>query len=124
MKAQQGEPLPLFPTAEETAQDAFDAFWAVYPRHVAKAAARRAWDAVLRRADPQAVVTAAAEYARECAGKDPKFVAHPATWLNGGRWEDEAAPPVLPRPKVYDWANAEPDVAVPCAPEDDWRRFM
>ena len=31
--------------------------------------------------------------AAERTGQEAKFTAHPATWLNGGRWKDEPAPP-------------------------------
>jgi hypothetical protein len=36
-------------------------------------------------------------YAKSVEGSDPKFVAHPATWLNGERWDDE---PDIPQADV------------------------
>lgn len=70
----------------------FERFYATYPRKVGKGRARVAWKAATKRT-PAAVIHAGAErYATEQAGADPRFVAHPATWLNGERWLDESTP--------------------------------
>jgi len=66
----------------------FESFWAVYPRKVAKKAARTAWE----RIGPKyhvSVVTAAAAWAKVWRDKEPNFIPHAATWLHGERWEDE-----------------------------------
>ena len=69
---------------------AFAAFYAVYPRHIAKASARKACDkAVKAGAEPAAIRAGAERFARERQGQDPKFTPYPASWLNAGRWEDE-----------------------------------
>lgn len=70
----------------------FDRFWAAYPRREAKGPARKAWDKAILRADPDRILAAAETY-RDQPGRDPKFTAHPATWLNGDRWLDERPPP-------------------------------
>lgn len=69
-----------------TTDPLFDEFWSAYPLRVAKAAARRAWAKALREASADTITTAARRYA-----DDPTrtFTAHPATWLNAGRWDDE-----------------------------------
>lgn len=85
--------LALVP-AFEAACD-FDAFWTVYPRKVAKGAAKKAWDGAVKKAQPHQIVVGANDYAEWARAEDPKFVAHPATWLNGERWLDEP-----PAPKV------------------------
>ena len=70
--------------------EAFARLWAIYPRHVAKPDARKVFaKAVNAGADPDAVIEGAARYANERAGQDPKFTAHPATWLRAERWLDE-----------------------------------
>ena len=38
---------------------------------------------------PQALIDGAKAYAASVAGKEQKYIAHPTTWLNQGRWEDE-----------------------------------
>jgi hypothetical protein len=69
---------------------AFDRFWAVYPRRVAKEAARKAFAAAIKRgADPEALIAGAQRYAVERQGQPRRYTKHPATWLNGGCWEDE-----------------------------------
>lgn len=65
----------------------FDRFWSAYPRKVAKLAARKAWDK--HKPDLQTVLDALAWQTREWARDDPRFIPHPASWLNAGRWDDE-----------------------------------
>lgn len=72
----------------------FAAFWAAYPRKVAKPKARAAWAKALKTTDAQTVIDAATRYALSRRGADQKYTAHPASWLNGERWtDDEAATP-------------------------------
>ena len=92
--ARGGEKAPDFAsrggkaTAAEIAA-AFERFWAVYPKRVAKRAARRAFAAAVKAgADPEAMIANAAGYARERAGQDARFTKHPATWINEC-WEDD-----------------------------------
>lgn len=81
-------------SAPTMAAPTFDDFWAVYPRRKAKEAARRAWAKAVKKVEPAVIVEGARRYAAECQGRDPKYVRHPATWLNGGCWEDEPDTPV------------------------------
>lgn len=78
----------------------FEEFWQAYPpdRRIAKKNALRAWERALlavplaQRAEFAArVVDGAKRYTKERAGQDARFTKHPATWLNGGCWDD--APP-------------------------------
>lgn len=69
--------------------DPFDEFWEAYPRKVSKDAARRAWGKVTRRTEPAAIVAAVRAYPFDTTR--PQFIPHPATWLNGARWEDDPA---------------------------------
>jgi hypothetical protein len=71
----------------------FDSFWAAYPRKVGKDSARKAWTSAVKRAVPADIL---AGLARQRWPDNPQFIPHPATWLNGGRWQDDpeaAAPP-------------------------------
>lgn len=66
------------------------AFWASYPRKVDKGHARTAWAKAVKRASPDVIVKAAEQYRDDPARPhDPKFIPHPATWLNGERWTDQ-----------------------------------
>lgn len=66
----------------------FADFWTLYPRHIAKKDAARAWSKLTDAQRVDALVGAVA-WRRVWATKDPEFIPHPATWLNGWRWEDE-----------------------------------
>jgi hypothetical protein len=72
--------------------ETFGRFWSSYPKRVAKEAARKAFTkAVESGTDPEVLIAGAARYAIERAAEPPRYTKHPATWLNGGCWEDEAA---------------------------------
>lgn len=69
----------------------FEEFYRVYPRHVGKAEARRAYEKAIRSgAKHPDILKAARRYASATAGKDPQYIKHPATWLNARAWEDDA----------------------------------
>lgn len=80
----------------------FDRFWDRYPRKVGKLVAMKAFDKALRRATEDEIM-AGVELYRIHMPCDVQFVAHPASWLNAGRWMDEYASHV-PDQKVY-WAE-------------------
>jgi hypothetical protein len=69
----------------------FDEFWGVYPLKVGKGAARKAYRHALTRASSAEILAGAKRYA--ASKPEPKFTAHPTTWLNADRWLDEAAKP-------------------------------
>ena len=84
-------------TKENDARAArFAEFWAAYPRKTGKEAARRAFkklrpakelhERILRAVDEQ---KRGIQWLRDGG----RFVPNPATWLNQGRWDDEAAEP-------------------------------
>ena len=66
----------------------WSAFWAAYPHKVGKGAARKAWKSAIKKADPAEIIAGAERY-RADRGRDPKYTAHPSTWLNGERWSDQ-----------------------------------
>ncbi len=73
----------------------FDAFYRAYPRHVGRDAAARAWQAALRRATPAEIMAGLERQLPELRSREPRYIPHPATWLNAGRWQDEPAVSVL-----------------------------
>jgi hypothetical protein len=75
----------------QPAEPLFDEFWGVYPLKVGKGAARKAYRNALSRASSDEILAGAKRYA--ASKPDPKFTAHPTTWLNADRWLDEAAKP-------------------------------
>jgi hypothetical protein len=70
--------------------EAFQAFYAAFPRHVGRLAAWRAWRAKGCEYLAAEVMAAISwQNAKVFAGCPVDKVPHPATWLNAGRWEDE-----------------------------------
>jgi hypothetical protein len=70
----------------------FDEFWTSYPRRVGKEAARRKYDAIIKRGvEHSAIIAGVARYVTKIKldGTETQYIAHPATWLNQGRWQDE-----------------------------------
>lgn len=110
---QEQEPVP-----SSSADDGFDAFWAVYPRKVGKGLCRKLWEIVKPTPERQDAILAAVARQRECAQwlKDGgQYIPHPATWLRQGRWDDEACVDVpqacvaaLPVSADFGWCRHEP----------------
>lgn len=73
----------------------FEAFWKAYPRKTGKEAARKAWAFAMGVTTPERVEAAVRAYKWP---EDPRFIPHPSTWLNQGRWDDEPTPEA-PRPE-------------------------
>lgn len=76
----------------------FDAFWLAYPRKVGRGAAERAYLKVCRVVPPDKILAAAHAYAASRADEDPQFTAHPTTWLNQGRYDDQIEGPFNANP--------------------------
>jgi hypothetical protein len=99
------EPLPAAKARKPTtgsallaakgAAEAFEGFWAAYPRKDDKEAARRAFAKALEVPDTTAeqLVACARAFAITCRkeGREAKFIKHAATWLNGLGWQDVLA---------------------------------
>ena len=76
---------------EDRHTTSFDEFWNIYPRKVGKAEAERAYLKALKVATPEQIIAGAKKYADD-KNRIPIYTAHPSTWLNQGRWEDEPIP--------------------------------
>lgn len=78
------------PSTDVELVDGFDDFWRAYPRKTGKAQAVKAWGK-LKPVDREQAVGILPEHVSywHRAGTATQFIPHPATWLNGRRWEDE-----------------------------------
>lgn len=77
------------PKGDKNYSEEFLKFWVAYPKRINKPAAWKAWCAQYVTID---VVLKAIEQHKKTEAwlKDEgKFIPHPASWLNGRRWEDE-----------------------------------
>ena len=73
----------------------FDKFWLVYPRHVNKQAAKKAFEKINPNEELLGIMLNAIEKQKQSAQWNEnggQYIPHPATWLNGHRWEDEVMP--------------------------------
>lgn len=74
-------------------EDAFEKFWEIYPRKVEKLAAKRALASAMKREKLEVILDGAQRYATDPnLPSNKQYIAHPTTWLNGGRWDDEPLP--------------------------------
>lgn len=70
----------------------FEEFYAIYPRHEAKEAARRSWNKLKPTdADMETIMEGVRRYVHhvEANRTEKRYIRLPATWLNGGCWTDE-----------------------------------
>jgi len=94
----------------------FDDFWAAWPKREAKKDARRAWDKLTAANKAAALAALPAHVARwRREGRARNHIPHPATWLNGERWDDELGEIFAPRQASArpGMRQPEPDVEKP-----------
>lgn len=75
----------------------FERFYQPYPLHKGRGQAERAFVAAIKVAPIEDIVAGAERYSAECVGREPRYIKHPATWLNGKCWLDEASAPEAPK---------------------------
>lgn len=80
------------PRGDDSDNGDFTEFYDVYPRHVGKQAAARAFKKAAKKVSPSVIITAAERLAADPNLPEKQFIPHPATWLNQGRWDDEPLP--------------------------------
>jgi hypothetical protein len=76
-------------TPSAAADDAFEEFYRVYPRHTGRGQAVINWRAAIKKVQPETIIEAATQYASQVNGTEARFIPHPGTWLSGERWADE-----------------------------------
>ncbi|GBR19792.1 hypothetical protein [Asaia spathodeae] len=101
---------PIVPTGDADTQDDngnsgsetegpardFEAFWAAYPRKDGKASARKAYDKARRKIGHEAIMRAVSAWPfGDNLRNGQDYRPHPASWLNGERWNDESVTAVV-----------------------------
>ncbi len=78
----------------------FLSFWDAYPRKNAKGDAWRAWKRIKPMPDTGTILSAVARdiASAEWQRDNGAYIPHPASWLNGRRWEDEGMLPIATQP--------------------------
>jgi hypothetical protein len=79
----------------------FTAFWAAYPRRVGKLDALKAYEKARKLDSAENILAGVAKYKRHLPD-EARFICHPATFLNKGRWMDEYEV-VVEQPERVDW---------------------
>lgn len=81
--------------------EGFDAWWAQWPKKVAKAAALKAYKTALKKTDALTLGQAAAAFitAEQRKGTAIEYIPNASTWLNQERWEDDTSTPAAMTPK-------------------------
>lgn len=90
----------------EASPDHFEDWWSHYPRKVGKDAARKAYAAARKRGASDADLAAGLQ--RQRWPSNPQYIPHAATWLNGGRWQDDPTAAVAqPVERISSWDREE-----------------
>lgn len=86
----------------------FAEFYKAYPRKVARKDAEKAW-ARLTPEEKGRAVEALPKHIKywDQSGTAKEFIPHPATWLNGARYDDEIEAPSIPVKAVAWWASED-----------------
>lgn len=80
----------------------FECWYSAYPRREGRGQALRAYRTARKKVSAEILLNAVKRDARRFEGKDRQFIPHPATWLNGERWADDAQPQ---NSKPIDWRS-------------------
>lgn len=79
----------LEPSENNVYEQGFEKFWQLYPRKVAKGAARRAWLKATKTSDIDTIIEGVTRYAHSRGDETKQYTPYPATWLNSERWLDD-----------------------------------
>lgn len=69
----------------------FEIFWQSYPKKTGKQYARKAFAKAIKGTESSKIICGCYAYADLCKreNRPKKYTLNPATWLNGGHWDDE-----------------------------------
>jgi hypothetical protein len=93
----------LEPTKQELLNQAFDKFWAVYPKKDDKPLAKRSFEKALHRTTLEVIVAGAERY-RDDPNREAGFTKNPSTWLNADAWANG------PLPSTRKMSNSERNI--------------
>jgi len=91
-KASQGKTSKEEP---KVSNEFFPIFWKAYPNKKAKGYAEKVWNKLaISQELLDTILTALEQHkqSKEWQAENGKYIPHPASWLNGRRWEDELEP--------------------------------
>lgn len=86
-------------------QTQFEEFYKLYPKKVGKQTALKAYEKALKLTTHESIIEGVEKYKKQIQVNktEPQFIAMPATWLNGGRWDDDYKTVVITAQKPADY---------------------
>ena len=97
----QSNPNPIRESESNAREDAFESFWAKYPKKVGKGEAKKAFSKLPASVYPLLVPAVERQkLSAQWKAESGRFIPNPATWLNQGRWEDELEGVAAAKPQV------------------------
>lgn len=90
LQNQEFKPVIKPNTSVVQGKDNFEVFWKAYPRKTNKGFAKKVFDKLKPTDDLLKKMLHSIEQQKP-HWKDPQYIPHPSTWLNGERWEDEVS---------------------------------
>ena len=88
-------------TTVDQKNSTFEVFWKAYPRKTNKGFAKKVFEK-LKPSDELLKKMLSALEQQTPLWKDPQYIPHPSTWLNGERWEDEVQKPMNANELAYE----------------------
>lgn len=85
------DPVPEITSAtDQEARDSFEVWWKAYPRKVGKIKAQKSYSKALKLTTAEVMLKAVENQKQsdQWQRDDGRYIPHPATWLNQGRWDD------------------------------------
>jgi hypothetical protein len=80
------------PLENSLVSEMFNEVWKEYPRKSDKRSALKAFKSSLTRASFEDILAGVIKYANDPNLPEPKYIKHPATWLNADAWENGPLP--------------------------------
>lgn len=100
--------------------DAFEAFWAIYPRKIAKGQARKAYKVAEAKIGKDILLESVKLFREQSKTKDKDFIPHASTWLTGERWTDEGVSPSVVISRDISSSGLAGGLAPPPAVHPSW----
>lgn len=82
----------------------FDSFYKLYPNKKAPSEAEKSYHRALKVDTHENIMLGLKLYCESVKSSEKKFIAHPATWLNQGRWKDDYG---IVSGSIPDWIKAQ-----------------
>lgn len=94
-------------THQTRARSGFASFWDTYPRKAGRRKAEAAYRRALERGTEEEILDGLTAHLPSWRGCEPRFIPHPATWLDQDRWLDEPDHSANPSDGFFEYDTGE-----------------